>query len=184
MDQIFVNYRREGGAYAAALLDELLSEQFGEDRVFRASRSILAGSDFARSILSAVEGCSVMLVIIDAEWSGKFDIPENDASPTCDWVLREIEEAFKFGRLVIPVLLSGVGRLCARDLPESVAFLADLQYLRFDYRNIRKDSDYMVEQLIRACPDIAMIKDSDCQGSVLLRWIRRLSRSLGQGGEK
>ncbi|MEU0356906.1 toll/interleukin-1 receptor domain-containing protein [Streptomyces cyaneofuscatus] len=179
MDQIFVNYRREGGAYAAALLDELLSAQFGEDRVFRASRSILAGSDFARSILSAVEGCSVMLVIVDAEWSAKFDIAGSDSLPTCDWVLREIEEAFKFDRLVIPVLLSGVDRLRAQDLPEAVAFLADLQYLRFDYRNIRKDSAYMAEQLMRACPNIAMMKDFGCQRPVFLRWIRRLSRSLG-----
>lgn len=180
MDQIFINYRREGGAYAAALLDELLSARFGENKVFRASRSILLGSDFARSILNAVEGCSVMLVIVDAGWLDKFDVAESDSLPIRDWVLREIEEAFKLDRTVIPVLLSGVDRLRAPDLPETLTGLAGLQYLRFDYRNIRQDSDYMIEQLIRVCPGVATLQDHGCQRSVRFRWFRWFLRSLNR----
>ncbi|MEV7848688.1 toll/interleukin-1 receptor domain-containing protein [Streptomyces cyaneofuscatus] len=180
MDQIFINYRREGGAYAAALLDELLSAQFGEDRVFRASRSILVGSDFARSILNAVEGCGVMLVIVDAGWLDKFGSTENDSSPTCDWVVREIEEAFRLDRIVVPVLLSGVGRLHAPGLPETLTGLAGLQYLRFDYRNIRQDSEHMVEQLVRVCPGIAKLRDPGCQRFVRFRWFRRFLRYLSR----
>lgn len=52
---IFINYRKGGGAYAAALLDALLSERFGEDQVFRAAKSVVAGSDFAESHTESCE---------------------------------------------------------------------------------------------------------------------------------
>jgi hypothetical protein len=42
---IFINYRSQSEAYAAALLDERLSNRFGSNQVFRASRSIDAGDD-------------------------------------------------------------------------------------------------------------------------------------------
>ncbi|MFJ6669341.1 TIR domain-containing protein [Streptomyces sp. NPDC091383] len=152
MTQVFINYRREGGAYAAALLDALLSERFGEEQVFRAARSIAPGSDYAEVILEAVAGCGVLLVIVDAGWLNKFSSAHREPPPACDWVVREIEEAFKHGRLVVPVLLSGVERLKEESLPEPLARVARLQYLRFDYRNIRQDANFIAEQLSRACP--------------------------------
>ncbi|MEK2475682.1 toll/interleukin-1 receptor domain-containing protein [Streptomyces noursei] len=147
--QIFINYRREGGAYAAALLDELLSNHFGADQVFRAARSIEPGSDYSESILEAAADCEVMLVVVDDGWLGKFSPGFRGSTPQQDWVLREIDEAFKNERRVIPVLLSGVKRLEESCLPESLARVARLQYLRFDYRNIRQDIGFMVEQLVR-----------------------------------
>ncbi|MEU4609333.1 toll/interleukin-1 receptor domain-containing protein [Streptomyces umbrinus] len=152
--QIFINYRREGGAYAAALLDELLSNRFGENQVFRAARSITPGSDYSESILEAVAECGVMLVIVDDGWLVKFGSGIRDATSRQDWVLREIEEAFKHERTVIPVLLSGAERLGEGALPESLIRVARLQYLRFDYRNIRQDVNFMAEQLIKVCPRI------------------------------
>ncbi|MFF2096270.1 toll/interleukin-1 receptor domain-containing protein [Streptomyces sp. NPDC058202] len=152
--QIFINYRREGGAYAAALLDELLSKRFGEGQVFRAARSIAPGSDYSKSILEAVAECGVMLVIVDDAWLLKFSSGIHDLASRKDWVLREIEEAFKYERTVIPVLLSGVGRLDEMSLPEALIRVARLQYLRFDYRNIRQDVNFIAEQLIKVCPEI------------------------------
>ncbi|MEV6419971.1 toll/interleukin-1 receptor domain-containing protein [Streptomyces sp. NPDC051662] len=159
--QIFINYRREGGAYAAALLDELLSNRFGEIRVFRAARSIAPGSDFSNSILEAVAACEVFLVIVDEGWLGKFDSGTRDYSSGRDWVLREIKEAFKYERTVVPVLLSGAKRLDENSLPETLARVARLQYLRFDYRNIRQDVNFIAEQLIKLCPNIRSVRD-DC----------------------
>ncbi|WP_164992995.1 toll/interleukin-1 receptor domain-containing protein [Streptomyces lydicus] len=147
--QIFINYRREGGAYAAALLDELLSNHFGEGQVFRAARSIAPGSDYSESILEAAAGCGVMLVIVDDGWLGKFSSGSREPALRQDWVVREIGEAFKSERRVIPVLLSGVKRLEESCLPEPLVRVARLQYLRFDYRNIRQDIGFMIEQLIR-----------------------------------
>ncbi|MGA5123072.1 TIR domain-containing protein [Streptomyces pseudogriseolus] len=161
--QIFINYRREGGAYAAALLDELLSSRFGEDQVFRAARSIAPGSDYSESILKAVAECNVLLVIVDERWSDKFSAESFDLTSRQDWVLREIEEAFKHERTVVPVLLSGVERLSDRSLPESLVRVARLQYLRFDYRNVRQDVNFIAEQLVKVCPNISNARDErDC----------------------
>ncbi|MEI7034416.1 toll/interleukin-1 receptor domain-containing protein [Streptomyces pratensis] len=154
MAQIFINYRKTGGSYAAALLDELLSRRFGEKQVFRAARSIEVGSHFAESILRAVAGCGVMLVVVDAEWLEKFPADGCDPSSGLDWVVREIEEAFACERIVIPVLLSGAERLREEALPDALRRLAGLHYLRFDYRNVRQDSAYMAEQLVRVCPRV------------------------------
>ncbi|MFI1183379.1 toll/interleukin-1 receptor domain-containing protein [Streptomyces sp. NPDC020799] len=163
MTQIFINYRKEGGAYAAALLDELLSGCFGEDQVFRAARSITPGSDYSEAILEAVAGCGVLLVIIDDGWLVKFSSERGGPTSGQDWVLREIEEAFKYGRKVVPVLLSGVGRLNEASLPEALARVARLQYLRFDYRNIRQDVNFIAEQLVKVCPQIRNVReDGDC----------------------
>ncbi|UWW90516.1 TIR domain-containing protein [Streptomyces murinus] len=156
--QVFINYRREGGAYAAALLDMLLSDRFGEEQVFRAARSIAPGSDYSDIILEAVAECGVLLVIVDAGWLNKFSSDNRDYSPTRDWVAREIEEAFKHGRVVVPVLLSGAERLNGESLPGSLARVARLQYLRFDYRNIRQDINFISEQLSRACPRIREVR--------------------------
>jgi len=53
-DRVFINYRNEDEPFGAVLVDHELSVRFGEDRVFRASRSIRPGEDFATAILSAV----------------------------------------------------------------------------------------------------------------------------------
>ncbi|MDV9195523.1 TIR domain-containing protein [Streptomyces sp. Wh19] len=151
MARIFINYRKKGGAYAAALLDELLSSQFGEHEIFRAAKSIAPGSDYAESILECVAGCDVLLVIVDSDWSEGFSSGVHSNSKG-DWVSREIEEAFKHGKAVIPVLLSGADRLNEADLPEVVARVARLQYLRFDYRTIHQDVRFMSEQLVKICP--------------------------------
>lgn len=161
--QIFINYRREGGAYAAALLDELLSTRFGENQVFRAARSIAPGSDYSHAILEAAAGCKILLVIVDEGWLDKFSPEVRDPASKKDWVLREIEEAFKHERTVIPVILSGAERLTGNSLPDTLTRVARLQYLRFDYRNIRQDVDFIADQLAKLSPQLRSVrKGADC----------------------
>ncbi|MFJ5849583.1 TIR domain-containing protein [Streptomyces sp. NPDC092903] len=156
MARIFINYRKKGGAYAAALLDELLSSRFGEREIFRAARSIAPGADYSDSILECVADCVVLLVLVDADWSERFSPGPKNSNPSEDWVSREIGEAFEHGKVVIPVLLSGAERLDEVALPEGVARVARLQYLRFDYRNIHQDVSFMSEQLIKICPELGV----------------------------
>ncbi|MER7857410.1 TIR domain-containing protein [Streptomyces rhizosphaericola] len=155
--RIFINYRKKGGAYAAALLDELLSGRFGEREIFRAAKSIAPGSDYSESILECVAGCDVLLVLVDADWSEGLNSGSSDSNLKVDWVSREIEEAFKHGKVVVPVLLSGADRLDEIALPEGVARVARLQYLRFDYRNIHQDVSFISEQLVKICPELKSV---------------------------
>lgn len=148
MVSIFINYRRYDEAYAAALLDLLLSNHLGPDQVFLAGRSILAGQDFEQAIAAAVEKSDLMLVIVGPHWTGSFDGRSND-----DWVLREISTALKQSIPVIPVLLAGTERLQEQDLKPEISRIARSQYLRFDYRNSNQDAANIVrhiEQLLAA----------------------------------
>ncbi|MFD5916044.1 toll/interleukin-1 receptor domain-containing protein [Kitasatospora sp. NPDC058201] len=151
MAQIFINYRRRSDAYAAALLDELLSQSLGVDNIFRAGRSIPAGDNYIVAIREAIQSCSTMLVIVGEDWGKEFSRGDNQE----DWVRREIEEGLAATKPIIPILLAGVPRIAPEQLPRSIEAVAELQYLRFDYRNTRQDSRYIAEQIIRRTPDLA-----------------------------
>ncbi|MEV7481927.1 TIR domain-containing protein [Streptomyces halstedii] len=155
--RIFINYSKKNGAYAAALLDGLLSSHFGEDEIFRASRSVVPGADYSKSILECVAGCEILLVIVDSDWPKRFASQAHDANPKEDWVSKEIGEAFKHGKVVIPVLLSGAERLDESSLSGVAVEVARLQYLRFDYRNIHQDVRFICEQLVRICPELKAV---------------------------
>ncbi|WP_051720602.1 toll/interleukin-1 receptor domain-containing protein [Streptomyces sp. NRRL F-2799] len=163
MNAIFVNYRTSDGDDAATLIERELSRAFGDEQVFRASKSIQAGSRFPREILSAVRRCSVLLAVIGPRWlearssGGGRALEDPD-----DWTRREILEAFEAGAVVVPVLLGQTGRLKAQDLPEALAELADCQYRRLNNRNADGDLGRLVADLSRLVPELA--KGPDGQG--------------------
>jgi TIR domain len=148
VSKIFINYRRHGGAYAAALIDELLSRHFGENRVFRAARSIAPGSDYSKEILTAVAECAAMLVIVDEDWVENFEPEDCSSSTAQSWVSGEIEEAIRNSKLIIPILLSGAKAPIEARLPKHLSRVARLQYLRFDYRNTRQDIKFVIEWIV------------------------------------
>ncbi|WP_122620210.1 toll/interleukin-1 receptor domain-containing protein [Streptomyces sp. Tu 4128] len=158
MSRIFINYRREGGAYAAALLDELLSRRFGEGQVFRAARSLPPGSDYSDAISAAVVECAMMLVLIDEGWVDYFESGDFSSLPGKGWVTEEIESAIKNAKVIVPVLLAGAKMPTEERLPAEVSRVARLQYVRFDYRNTRQDVEFMSEWIVSLCPQVQRVR--------------------------
>lgn len=148
MAKVFINYRRQDDAYAAAYLDDFLSRVFGRDEIFRAGRSIPPGEDYERCIRAAVQNCLCMLVVVGPRWAQSFSLDDDGV----DWVHLEISQALSREIPVIPVLLSGVSRLSIDGLPSGFSALSKLQYLRFDYRNTDQDLAYIASELRRATP--------------------------------
>jgi hypothetical protein len=163
---VFINYLRND-AYAAALLDEQLSLHIGASKIFRASRSIIAGSDYEVSIIDAVEGCELMLVIIGETWQERLIARRLDLEG--DWAFREIVTALKNDKVVIPILLTDAAKLTESSLPLDLDKIARHQYLRFDYRNVGEDSARIVSEIRRAVPTL--------EQSPWARLIRRARRS-------
>ncbi|MDI1462984.1 toll/interleukin-1 receptor domain-containing protein [Catellatospora sp. KI3] len=142
MHDVFICYRSGDDAYAAALLDDRLSVAFGSHAVFRASRSIQPGESYAERIGQALSSCRTVLVLIGPTWVDRLE--GQDPSRT-DWVRSEISRALVATARVVPVLLSRTPRLEHDRLPDDIAELAYLQYLRFEHRSVDRDVDQIVE---------------------------------------
>ncbi|MEV3985605.1 toll/interleukin-1 receptor domain-containing protein [Nonomuraea sp. NPDC049758] len=133
MHEVFINYRTGDGEKVAALLERDLSHRFGDEHVFRASKSIPPGSAYPRELISAVRRSYVVLVVVGENWSRRPELHDED-----DWVRREILEAFTCGIEVIPVLDGRkTERLNPADLPEALKRLADVQSERLDFQDLQ-----------------------------------------------
>ncbi|MCX4970456.1 toll/interleukin-1 receptor domain-containing protein [Streptomyces sp. NBC_00654] len=156
MPLIFVNYRTNDEEATATLVDRELSRIFGEENVFRASKSIRPGSRYPQELLKAVRRTSVLLVVIGHRWleaggTGTRGALEDEN----DWTRREIEEALENGAVVIPLLVAGARRLRSEDLPVALGDLADCQYRRLDHRNAAADLGRLADDLIALLPELA-----------------------------
>ena len=154
---IFVNYRIDDEPFGATFIDRELSSHFGPDAVFRDSRSIRLGDDFAEKILPAVRAAKALLAVIGPRWLTTTDAEGRSrlTSPD-DWVRREIAEAFRHGVRVIPVLLDA--ELPAEcDLPAEISQLARSQYVGVHHRAAEYDMLRLISELAELVP--GLIKD-------------------------
>ncbi|MFC6881210.1 MULTISPECIES: TIR domain-containing protein [Actinomadura] len=155
MESIFISYRSADDAYAAALLDEMLSQRFGHNNVFRASRSIAPGSDYQTALLAAVGSTKVMLVIVGRSWAAETAPAARHAFSPDDWVRKEVAKAIELGIVVIPILLSGAPRLADLKFPPDMQKFTSFQYMRFDYKNIDNDFRRVEQEVSRYIPRAA-----------------------------
>lgn len=109
---VFISYRRQGGAEKAELTKgELAKRGFRESRMFMDTRSITSGN-YIESILDALDKSGNVVVIITR---GCFDnLPENST-----WV-NEIEHALKTGKNIVPMYFDGISEVRIADMPENI----------------------------------------------------------------
>src|SRR5690606_4848925 len=96
---VFINYRTGDEDEAAVILEQGLSQRFGEDLIFRATTSIQPGQAYPERLVTAVRSSAVLLAVMGPGWARDPRLRKED-----DWVRREILEAFAVGIPVIPVL--------------------------------------------------------------------------------
>jgi hypothetical protein len=151
--QVFLNYRTDDDPYGVAFLDRELSDRFGSDTVFLASKSIPLGADWEQAMFQAVADSAVLLAVIGHGWltskkkgRRRIDLPD-------DFVRREILAAFELNRTVIPVRL-GVPRLQKADLPPKLAPLAEKQDIEIRFRSNKIDVDRLADELAERIPEL------------------------------
>ncbi|MFE0524196.1 toll/interleukin-1 receptor domain-containing protein [Streptomyces sp. NPDC058954] len=151
MPEIFINYRTNDGEHAATTLDNALRARFGDENVYRASRSIAPGDKFDDHLLGNARSSSVLLALIGDRWLGHPRLGIDG-----DWVTKEILESYRCHRRVIPVL---VGRRTERparnELPDRLMWLADCQTLRYDHQNDESDLKRIGDSLADLVPALA-----------------------------
>lgn len=125
MGAIFISYRRSDSAGEAGRLSDDLSARFGSHAVFMDVDAIQPGIDFRKAIRENVGGCSLLLVVMGAEWIGA---KSNDGTRRLDsendYVRLEIATALKREIPVVPVLVRGAQMPKAEELPEDIRELA------------------------------------------------------------
>ncbi|MGW9077154.1 toll/interleukin-1 receptor domain-containing protein [Streptomyces kronopolitis] len=151
MADVFINYRTGDGNDTAALIDNELSNRFGKDRAFRASKSISPGTAYPDALLTSLRRSALLLAVIGPDWinfRSKLRNPE-------DWVRKEILEAFACGLPVVPVLAGRMTeRLEREDLPDELARLAELQSVRLDTQNAAADLKRLGDLVADMVPEL------------------------------
>jgi cytochrome c5 len=134
MSAIFISYRRVGALVHARAIFERLRNEFGPNDVFIDLDGIQYGVDFIEVLNEQLNGCRVMLALIDPQWATAKDRRgQPRISQSSDYVRIEIETALRRGVRTVPVLIDGAEMPDAEDLPESLRPLARRNALFLDF---------------------------------------------------
>ena len=174
---IFLSYRRsDASAWAVALRDELV-QAFGSEAVFFDTDSLHSGR-WSDQIVTALEGCKVLLVVMgggwlaatDAEGRRRLDDPQ-------DVHRRELEHALcRPGVAVMPLLVDGAAMPPKASLPASIQGLVALQALTWSRRADHRALDRA--RLITALQSMTSLVPQRRQQSA---WRKRLAVALAGG---
>ena len=135
MAEVFINYRTGDGDEAAEFLASRLSDRFGKEHVFKASRSIQPGESFPKALIHAAQKSNVLLAVMGPDWGTAPQLREE-----ADWVRTEILAAQTCGTRVIPVIKGRkTDRLARASLPPELMWLADVHSLRLDMHESTDD---------------------------------------------
>ncbi|GAA0403530.1 hypothetical protein Acor_33200 [Acrocarpospora corrugata] len=156
MPAVFINYRTGDGEDVAVTLDTYLSNRFGTNLIYRASKSIEPGQRYPIHLITNVRRSSVLLAVIGSRWLTAR--AENGRSPLFDpedWVRTEILEAFAHKVTVIPVLVGRTTRLNPADLPDELVDLVEHQTVKYESTSADVDLATIAERLMRQIPELA-----------------------------
>jgi len=134
MSAIFISYRRGGALIHARALFERLSREFGPDDVFIDLEGIEYGVDFVEVLSRQLQGCRVMLALIDPQWAtakdkhGRVRLEVEN-----DFVRTEIVTALNRGIRTVPVLIDGAEMPEPESLPAALRLLAQRQAVNLDF---------------------------------------------------
>lgn len=109
---VFISYRRSGGAIKAELMKAVLRQRgFQDERIFMDTYSLPVGN-YREELKKAIHESNNMIVLIT---KGCFD----GLSAESNWVL-ELEEAVRCRKNIIPVYFDDITDISNESLPESI----------------------------------------------------------------
>ena len=148
MPSIFISYRRDDDPGYARLLYERLQTWFPGEPVFMDVEEIPLGASWRKILTDRISTCEVLIVLIGRAWlSATASDGTRRLDDAEDFVRWEIAEALRLGKRVIPVLLSPALLPAAKDLPQDIAALADLQYQTLAHSTFEQDIQTLVERI-------------------------------------
>lgn len=134
--EVFISYRRDGGATVARLLYEVFKAK--GIRCFMDAETLGEGN-FDQSISKHLEDAENFVFIVSL---GVFDRCADEG----DWVRREIESALQHRKKIIPVFVNGVTGF-PTNLPESIRELTSKNAIKLSHEHFDAEMEKMVSWL-------------------------------------
>jgi hypothetical protein len=106
-------------------LSGTLAQRHGADRVFKDITSLRPADDWRAEVAAAIGRSTHVLVLVGPNWMAGVD-PHGRRNGQPDPIVFELTEAFRTGRIVVPVLLGGARMPPAVHLPYALQRLPDL----------------------------------------------------------
>lgn len=153
-NKIFISHRHSDTQSDSFALKTELQKHFGEDNVFLDFKNLIPGTKFAERINNTLKESRVVLVVIGPDWQG----PKNEDGVTRlfeeeDWVRREVAAALADPHShVIPVLVKNAKEPRAKDLPDDLKTLAELQTIEINIKRWEYDVSELVKVLEKFLP--------------------------------
>jgi hypothetical protein len=149
-DRVFISYRRSDAQVAVEHLIPRLIEQFGPGQIYRDLDSNRPGFDFAQEIDEALNTSAVVLVFIGAQWVTATDkVGRRRLDDPDDVTRREVEQALRNEKLVIPVLVDSAEMPPETELPPSLRPLVKSHAIRLRSTDWNYDAERIIEHLER-----------------------------------
>ncbi|MEO6723014.1 MAG: toll/interleukin-1 receptor domain-containing protein [Ferruginibacter sp.] len=134
---IFINYRKEDSSgYSLALYHELI-KWYHKDTIFKDFNTIEPGEDFEEAINSALNGASVLIVIMADKWHDILQMRGQKKHK--DFVRIEIATALAKNIYTIPVTINSTVMPTEEELPEDLVKLSHRQFLNIDQTRFETD---------------------------------------------
>lgn len=140
---VFISYRRDGGAPMAHLLYHRLTAD--GYTVFLDAQ--LGKGRFDKELYKRIEDCTDFLLVVSANSLDRCKDPK-------DWVRREIEHALRCGKNIVPVIMSGC--TIPEDIPESIQAIQMYQGVPADLVWKNAVFDKLEQTLMAAKPRVSV----------------------------
>lgn len=152
---VFISYRRSDTSDTSARIHDDLSDEFGVRRVFFDVEDIHPTQQWKASIETAVQQCSVGLVIIGRNYFVNDENGYPRISDTNDVVHREVKTMLDRRIRIIPVLVGGAGIEILNSLPTELMGLREFQAMIFD----QKFWSESLTRLLTAINEVLVVPD-------------------------
>lgn len=147
MAPVFISYRTKDERYLARIVFDRLSDRFGRASVFLAATSIKPGDKFPSVIWGQLRDARVLLAVIGPQWLTAQSMAGLDIGDPDDWVRREIAEAIRAEKKIIPILVDEATLPHSKDLPPDLRPLVDLQALSISDKSLDDDIKRLANEL-------------------------------------
>ncbi len=143
---IFLSDRSIAGKHAGRLYDMLVAE-FGAGRVFAAAELASPSVDFDHAVDTALMNSDAVLVVIGPGWLQGSGSSADNRSHDDEVVHTEVSRTLTLKKLVIPILVQGIGMPRADELPDDLRSLSRRNPFTLSDDHFDHDVRRLVEQI-------------------------------------